>query len=481
MDFLSPALAALLLTPAARADDPVAVARAALVELTRARVFDEASVALQVVDTGTGREIFAHGGDAALAPASAVKVVTAAAALDALGPQWRFTTRALADGELSPGGDLAGDLFIQGGGDPTLVIEKLWKLILDLRLEGVRRVEGDVYFDDTYMDSETAIRGWANDYDVRRGPPYFAPVGALSLNFNTAAVVVGPGAAVGEPARVELETPAMRVITAKNEATTGGSRSRASLRLEREVEGDRMALVVSGSVPAGAGAARYYRAVPDPTAYFTAATAEMMRAVGVEVEGHYLEGAAPEDARRLVTLASPPLASVVADMNKLSSNFYAEQVLKALGAEVRGAPGTVDKGLAVVGEYLEGLGVSPGDYEAVNGSGLSREIRFRPSQLNAVLVDMASDPLIGPEFRASLSIAGRDGTLRKRLGDEEAWRVRGKTGTLRGVSALAGYVQGGDGRLYAFTFLANDVPGSLTGARAAQDALAEALLGLPAD
>ncbi len=464
-------IAALLCAaPAGAGADAAALDQAVQVEGATAGVY--------VVDTGSGEVVFSRG-DQPMIPASTAKLLTAAAALRALGPDWRFTTSLETDGALGGDGTLDGDLYVVGGGDPTLVIEKLWKLVYDLKLRGLTRVAGDVIFDDSYMDDEHSIRGWHRD--GARGPSYFAPVGALSLNFNTAAVVVGPGPAAGEPARVSLETPAMEVVTLSGEATTSRRGSRPSLRLSREVAGDRVHFTVTGSVPEGAASETYYRAVADPSAYFTAAFAELMERHGIQVDGRYLRGEAPGDAISLIDLKSPPLATILLEMNKSSSNFYAEQVFKALGAERFGAPGSADKGAAAVGEYLDGLGIPAGDYRVVNGSGLSADWQVRPSQLVAVLVDMAGDPKVGAEFAGSLAIGGRDGTLRRRF-TEEAYdlRVRGKTGSLSGVSCLAGYADGGDGRRYAFAVMINDIDGPSSAAKAAQDRLVEALLDLPA-
>jgi len=166
-------------------------------------------------------------------------------------------------------------------------------------------------------------------------------------------------------------------------------------------------------------------------------------------------------------------------MNKNSSNFVAEHVLKAVGAEVFGPPGTTEKGLRVIGEYLESLGADPDEFHLVNGSGLSRDIALRPSHINSVMIDMAGDRVLGPEFTASLAIGGIDGTLWTRFrGDGVEGRVRGKTGSLNHVHGLAAYVDGGDGELYAFTFLVNDIPTHGRAVRSLHTRFGQALLDL---
>lgn len=434
----------------------------------------EAGVHLVHVDSGV--EVFSARAREGFVPASTMKVITSAAALRYLGPAWRFTTRFLYDGELEDDGVLKGNLYVVGGGDPTLVLEGLWKMVYDLRQAGVQEVEGNVIFDDTVFDSNPGIPGWTKRVDILNGPSYFPSLGALSLNYNTIALVVGPGEAVGQPARAELETECA-VIELENRARTSARGSRRWLDLDREVDGTEARLELSGTVPSRSRSRRYYRAVPDATAYFTGAFAAMCHEHGIEVKGHYLSGESPEDAEELLEFESEPLAALLMTVNKYSNNFMAEQILKALGAEVRGPPGTTEKGVEVVYDYLEGLGIPRGEPVIRNGSGLTRETAIHPAHLTAVLLDMADDPRVGSEFRTSLAIGGMDGTLRRRFGDEgEVGRVRGKTGSLNGVHCLTGYAESADGELFAFAFLSNRIPGPLSRVRRVHDQFVRAIL-----
>jgi D-alanyl-D-alanine carboxypeptidase/D-alanyl-D-alanine-endopeptidase (penicillin-binding protein 4) len=434
------------------------------------RIFRDASVGLQLVDLGTGDELFAHRADEGLTPASTMKVLTAAAALRELGPAYRFNTRIFRSGEVDGAGTLDGDLHIQGGGDPTLVIERLWKLVYDLKLEGIERISGDVFFDDSHFDDRTRISGWNKPVDIRRGPAYFAPIGALSLNFNTVATVISPGLGVGDLARVSLETNAPGIAMLESEIVTGSARSRRRIHIERTVDGSSVTLTVTGSIPAASDAVRYYRTVPDPTAYFMAAFEWFMESQGIEVDGGFSEALTPADLPMVAQLQSPPLAAILMDMNKYSSNFIAEQVLKEIGAHATDSQGSTLKGLQVISDYLGTLGISESEFVIVNGSGLSRQTVLRPRHLTAVLVDMASDPTVSSEFTASLAIGGRDGTLWSRFRDDSViGRVRGKTGTINGVHGLVGYLHGEDGQEYAFAYLVNNLRGSVSRARQAHE------------
>ncbi len=467
--------------PAQAEPAPVPVYEAMLAPLTRDRVYRQSEVGVYVVDVDSGEVMFDREGHTGFVPASTMKVLTAATALDRLGPSYRFTTELLTDGELDGAGVLHGNLYVRGTGDPSLVIEDLWKLVVDLRLEGVEQVNGDVVFDEDFFGADHALPGWDKPEDVARGPSYFPKLSALSLTFNTAAVVVGPGPEVGGPARAVLETPIVGdVVKVDNQAVTGAAGSRRRLLIERTVEGSTMTLTVSGSVPADSEADRSYRTVPDPTEYFIAVFRQLENAQGVRVVGRHRLGSTPRDAEMVVQRRSPPLPVLLADMNKYSNNFIAEQVLRAVGAEASGLPGTTEKGVAAVEEFLAEIGapVEPG--MLVNGSGLSRDARLTPAHLTTVLAHMADDWQVGAEFVSSLSIAGRDGTLWRRLRDEPG-RMRGKTGTLDGVHCLAGYLTDASGERFAFAFLVNDLEGGTSGARRLHDRFARSVLEAGAD
>ncbi len=439
----------------------------------------QADFGVQVVNVHTGEEVFARRADQAFIPASVMKVVTAAVALRELGPGYTFSTYLSTDAELGADGTLKGDLYVKGFGDPSLVTEDLWKLVLDLKLAGVSKVAGDVIYDDTFFDDRRLIEGWRKDVDLANGPSYFAPLGALSVNFNTACVVVGAGGAAGDDASVVLETPS-EVVSLTNKVTTSSRRGRPRLSIVRsQKSGGRVDFKVSGSMPLGSPPSRFYRTVVDPLGNFKSVLAAHMKERGIVVEGEHVAGEAAEKARVVARRESAPLPVLLGRMNKHSSNFFAEHILKAVGAEVHGEPGTTEKGLRVVEEYLVALGAERDEFSLVNGSGLSRDIQLRPSHVNSVMLDMAADRLLGPEFTASLAIGGVDGTLWTRFrGDGVEGRLRGKTGSLNHVHGLSAYVDGGDGELYAFTFLVNEIPTHSRAVKALQTRFGQALLDL---
>jgi serine-type D-Ala-D-Ala carboxypeptidase/endopeptidase (penicillin-binding protein 4) len=434
-----------------------------------------ADVGLHVVDVETGQTVFSHRGEEGFHPASTMKVLTSAAALHHLGPSYRFSTTTFTDERIDAAGVVKGNLYVQGHADPTLVIEKLWKLVYDMELAGLEEVRGDVVFDEAFLSTSYALPGWNKKEDLDEGPSYFPSLSALSVNFNTVAVVVAPGSEVNKPARVQLETAANGYVTIDNQVTTASPGTRRWIDIDRVMEDGQVKITVKGSMPSNADMRRYYRAVPDPTAHFMAVFKGLMEDRGIKVSGAYRRGPVPGGARELVDLPSPPLPAVLMDMNKYSNNYMAELVLRTLGAEVSGVPGTTEKGLDAVVSYLQHAGVDVGDLQLVNGSGLTRKASIAPVHLTAVLEQMHSDRRVGAEFHTSLAIGGLDGTLVRRLTDQPG-RVRGKTGTIDGVHCLTGFVSGADERTYAFAFMVNDIKGSISRVRKVHDQFARALM-----
>jgi D-alanyl-D-alanine carboxypeptidase/D-alanyl-D-alanine-endopeptidase (penicillin-binding protein 4) len=483
-----PTSGASLRAPGAPVEAPLAGGRvsalaAALAAGEQDAIYGNATVGVQVVNIRTGEEIYHFGDDAPLAPASVMKIVTAATALRELGPAYRIPTWVLADGDIDSAGLLAGSLYIKGQGDPSMDSARLWRIVSDLKMRGIQEIKGDLVLDASYFEAGASIiPGWSNSEDLANPPAYFPLLGALSVHQNMVTMSVRPGGATGQPAVTQVEVPFPGVVL-QNEVKTGSRASRPWIKVERTVDsaGTVATFKLTGNVPVDGAAETFWRPVADPLGQYAAALTKVLQQQGVRVRGRIRPGLTPTAAKLVLRSESDPLGELLAFAQKTSNNFYAEQVLRVVGAEKRGLPGTTAKGIDVVGAYLESLGIGRRDVTLINGSGLSRDMRLRPSNVTAVLLDMSQDPDLGPEFEASLSVAGRDGTLWSRFRDDSmAGRLRGKTGTLAGVSTLAGYVRAADGERYAFTFFANAIPGVPGRARKAHDRLVATLAGTSA-
>jgi D-alanyl-D-alanine carboxypeptidase/D-alanyl-D-alanine-endopeptidase (penicillin-binding protein 4) len=472
---------ALWAPPAAAGGPPPAALREAIDGLVERSALSGARVGICVVSLDTGATLYARDADALLNPASNVKLFTAAAALAKFGPEYRFETEAWLDAA-GLGGGSPRALYLRGKGDPTLTTERLWVLAADLQHLGLRRV-GDLVLDESWFDTERIGPG----FDQESGDKtYLAPVGALSLNFNTVAIHVAPAERPGAAGRVELE-PDSSYFELSNRTRTVGARAARRLSVSSTAggSGGRQRIVVEGRLPAGGRPGVSWRKIDDPAQYLGQTLRRLLELRGVRVTGKVRLGAVPEGAQLLHVAESEPLSDVIRKLNKNSNNFIAEQLLKALGAAAAGPPGSWESGLTAVEGFLSSLGLRRGSYVMKNGSGLNDANRFSARQTARLLAELWRRFPLAPEFLASLPVAGKDGTIRWRLeGTETAGRVRAKTGTLEGVNSLSGYLETVDGERLAFAILVNDAPGKAAAMTPAIDAVAEALVtrgaaGLP--
>lgn len=411
-------------------------------------------IGLRVISLETGKVLFDHRGEELFIPASTIKLVTTAAALSRLGTHYTFQTHLYTDGEWE-GSTLLGNLYLKGLGDPKLVTERLWLMARDVKSRGLEEIEGDLVADDSYFDDQR----WEEAWPHRPAPlPSYARIGALSLNFNTVTVHVEPAHKVDQPARVIIEPPTSYVQlmnrTRTRKAAGGSGQTGLVVGRTEGPEGD--LIVASGTVPLRAGRTTLYRTISDPSAYTAKTFRELLLREGVKVKGKVVKGKVPPTASVLATYSSEPLFSIVQDLNKFSNNFIAEQILKTLGAEAKGEPGTTAKGLEVLREFLAELGIRPQGYRLADGSGLSRLSRLSPAQVVRILQHMYQDFSLRSEYLSSLAVMGEDGSLRRRLVDTPAQgQIRAKTGTLDGVRCLSGYTQTQKGEPLAFSFLIN--------------------------
>ena len=413
-----------------------------------------ARVAMQVESLDDGQVVYSRNPDELLNPASNTKLVTAAAGLLRLGPEYRFSTDYLTDKPLQKG--RIGTLYVRGRGDPSVTTERLDGLVADLWHRGVRSV-GEIVLDDSFFDREEFGPGWEQEVSDKA---WAAGVGALSLNHNAVAIYITPGDRVGVRARVEVEPDARDYFLVDNRVATVRANGRKKLRPHTVPEGERTRIVVDGRIPLRAESMVMYRRVGDPAFYYGQTLRMLLRKRGIKVSGRVKRGTAPQAAVLIQGYESPELGEIVRDMNKISSNFIAEMVVKTLGAELKGTPGSWPKGLEVAEDLLAELGIPRGTYVLKNGSGLNDTNRFTARQLATLLQAVWKRFPVASEFVSSLGIAARDGTMRLRMeGTDAAGRLRAKTGTLERVTALSGYVQSIGGERFVFSVLVNDWAG----------------------
>jgi D-alanyl-D-alanine carboxypeptidase/D-alanyl-D-alanine-endopeptidase (penicillin-binding protein 4) len=407
------------------------------------------AISIQVVARDTGRILMEKNPDLPLIPASTLKVVTTAAALNRLQPDYQFLTEILVD---NVRGSSVGNLFLKGYGDPHLVSEELFRLTRSLREQGLREIRGNIVVDDSFFVPSKPL-----DENEKLGSrAYHAPYGALSLNFNAMKITVVPASRAGVAARVIID-PVSEYATVKGAVNTIKGNRPAEIEITRDTKPDsREVIHVDGAIGAQATLKGRYINVSSPSLYTGNVFKEFLLREGIKVTGSVVEGTVPNSAICYSRFYSHPLASTIYWLNKLSNNFMAEQICMAMGADAHGPPGTREKGLAVIRDFLLAKGVDRSHFAMAEASGLSRSNQISASALVKVLRDVSNDFSCSPEFLASLGIGGVDGTMKEKFTDQKVKRrIRAKTGTLRGVNSLAGYGISPDGRTFVFAVLVN--------------------------
>lgn len=430
-----------------------------------------------VVSLDRGDTLFAFRPDDALTPASNLKLFTTAAALHYLGAGYRYGTYVVSSAPLEAG-TLDGDLWLYGTGDPSIAglfhsdDRDVWRALADtLWGSGVREVRGDVVGDASYFQSPWVPQGWQDGY---RSADYAAPAGALSYHENTVSLRIRPGSEPG--ARPEVDyIPGGRGIAVVNLATTTVS-GRSRIRVERlAYDGP---IVIDGQIPRGHSA--IWREVPvaDPARYAAVVFREMLEERGIRVHGSVRTLEDPMQSpfggerrtfapafqdlavpRVLAVHTSPPLHDILTIINHKSHNQVAEQVLLTIGRVVRGRPAAEEGPRALYAFLEEVVGVRAAEQgvRIYDGSGLSVLNRVSPVAVIAVLSYMAESPQ-WRDYEATLPLAGTRQGLRRMYDTPAQDNLRAKTGTIRNVSALSGYVRASNGERLGFSIMANDVP-----------------------
>ena len=437
-------------------------------------VLNEAMVGVHVRSITDNKTLFSRNETRLFNPASNVKLVTTAAALWFLGPNYRFKTVVYRDKGLKEG-IVDGNLYIKGHGDPTLTNESIFGLVNEIALRGIKKVEGDLIVDDSFFDDVYEGPGWEQEESDQS---YAPPVSGLATNYSTFRVLVMPGPHIGSSAEVSVFPPVPSIKVATT-AKTRGRRTAARLWMGTSWEKDgSIGVTVRGRLPVNHySGASYYKRVQHPTKYAGEVLAEFLRLRGIEVTGRVRLGVVqPEKVVPIVTHYSKSLTTVVNTLNKYSNNFIAEQILKTMGAEIIGAPGTWEKGCEVVGRYLSEIGIEKDSFVLGNGSGLNDINRLTPIQVTKVLEAMYKHFELRAEFVSSLAVAGVSGTITRRFSEGAAQsRLRAKTGSLTGVSALSGYVITKDNRVLVFSVMMNDYDGRARRMWNVQDDIGNAL------
>lgn len=407
------------------------------------------NVAVVVQALDAAEPVLAHNAEAALNPASVMKLVTSFAALNQLGPGYVWTTELWADGPIADG-VLAGNLIIKGTGDPALTLERLWLLQRELRARGVQHIRGNLVLDLSHFSLPDMDPG---AFDGEPLANYNAVPGALLTNFNAIILRLKP---VGDRVQItpDVVLPGVTLDAQVRLQDTAGCGNWKDTITSAVSGGQGMVLEIRGRYARGCGEQTLSLNLFDPATTFDLIFRGLWAEAGGTLSGITVTDQAPADAP-FMTFASIPLTEVLTRLNKHSNNLMTRNLFLTLGAEKYGAPATLEKGARAVRDGLAQRGVSTRKLVLQNGSGLSRIERISANALTQMLRAAYCSPLFA-EFESTLPIVAVDGTLKRRFnGSALAGNAHLKTGTLRDVSALAGYVFTVNGERVSYVMLVN--------------------------
>lgn len=434
-----------------------------------------ATVSLMVRDARNGNTLYQHNPRTRLVPASNLKLLTTAAAMDVLGPHYQFATQLLTNGT-QQGERLVGNLYLRGLGDPTLQFADYQALAAQLASKGVRQVQGDLVFDDTWFDAERLGVDWSHDDESTY---YGAQISALTVSPNadfdagTVLVTAKAPVRVGQPVGVEIFPPT-DYLQLSNRAVSGPGNTYGINRRH----GTNL-LQLSGAVAPGKQSKQLV-SVWEPTQLVANLFEQALAQQGITVLGRrVIGGASPAAANVLAEHRSAPLQELITPLLKLSNNNMSEALLKAMGRQSTNS-GTAAAGVVAVAGFLKRQGLDTAALNQVDGSGLSRLNLVSSQTLTDLLLAANKQPWFNAWYNA-LPIAGNSvrmtgGSLRYRLrGTPAQNNLHAKTGSMGGVSSLSGYVTDAHGQRLVFAMITNNYVVSGAQVKALENRVAVAL------
>lgn len=422
------------------------------------RINPHVNLGAVVVDLTSGDTLYTRNAERLYIPASNMKLFSEAAALMALGPDYRFKNQLSTNASQLEGGVLKGNLYVHLSGDPSFSRDDLKHLLAALRDWNITEIEGNVYIDSSLAAVNTYPPGWlASDLAYSYG----APIAPLMLDSNRLTVTVSPGAQAGAPGLIEADDGG-GAIAVNNQVTTKASAKGCGVGFSLDKDNK---LIARGCVGVGQWAVQQRLAIKNPLKYAQGIIRSALAKEHIHFAGEVALGKAPAGSLLIATVYSRPLSQLMADTLKPSDNLYADSLYLHAAAKIHGSPLNWNKAQAVIKDFLQQqTGIDFKNSTFTDGSGLSRYNLITPQQTISLLTFLYQRFPLSYEYIAALPISGRDGTLQKRFKTpQQQGFIRAKTGTMTGMNSLSGYLYASNGHTLAFALFINRLPGSSAG------------------
>lgn len=419
------------------------------------QVDPDVNIGIVVIDLTTGSILYQRNADRAFIPASNMKLFSDAAALMALGPDYRFKNQLSAKASELKDGVLKGTLYLHLSGDPSFSKERLTQLLSVLNKWNIHKIDGNVVVDSEVSGVSPYPPGWVKK-DLAYS--YGAPLGPLMIDANRMLATVNPGGNSGQTAIVELSDDSQS-IPVSNQVQTKEKATNCGVDFAMDSENN---LTVRGCVGRGQWAILQKMAIKNPTLYAKGLIRALLKKQGISLEGQVVLGSAPKGTFWLASDYSKPIAQLMADTLKPSDNLYADSLFIHSAQRIKGGPVNWDEAKVVVKQFLqEQTGIAMDKAILTDGSGLSRNNLLTPNQTVGLLRFLYERFPLSFEYIAALPVSGRDGTLQKRFKKpDQQDLVRAKTGTMTGILSLSGFLYTKNNHTLGFSIFINKRPGT---------------------
>jgi serine-type D-Ala-D-Ala carboxypeptidase/endopeptidase (penicillin-binding protein 4) len=436
---------------------------------------------VSVRSAATGEILYSHFGDTRLRPASNMKLLTAAAALNVLGLDHRFTTEIAVNGKITRK-TLKGNLILRGKGDPSLLKSDFDKLAEEISKAGIKVIAGDLIGDDTWFDDvRYPIDLPWSDESYYYGAQISALTASPDKNYDAGTIIVEvhPGKKPGDPANVSLH-PKTGYVSVVNQAITGGEEEKSEINISRTH--GKNSVVIKGTIPVTSKSIKEWVAVWGPAGYALDLFRQSLKEQGIKIKGENKIGCKSAKSKTLLQHQSKPLSQLLVPFMKLSNNTHAEILIKEMGKASNGE-GSWEKGMEVLTSQIQLLGMNTNTLVLRDGSGISHVNLIPANEITKLLYHIQKEKWFDV-FVHSLPVSGASepltaGTLLNRMDGESpaAGRVRAKTGTLATVTSLSGYAKTNSGQKLIFAIILNNLQDVKEG-KHIEDKIAEILCQL---